>query len=44
MSQRLEALVPAGGPRLDIVAQRSHAVCQKWELLSDAHDELYDRT
>ena len=44
MNQRLEALVLTGGLRLDILAQPRHAVGQKWELRSDAHDEFYDRT
>ncbi len=44
MANALEALMPAGGPRLDIVAQPRHAVGPKIGLPSDAHNECYDRT
>jgi hypothetical protein len=39
----LEALVPAGEPRLDIVAQPATPLA-KMGLPSDAHNESYDRT
>ena len=40
----LEALMPAGGPRLDIVAHPATPLAKKCELPSDTRDEFYDRT
>ena len=36
--------MPAGGPRLDIVAHPATPLAKKCELPSDTRDEFYDRT